>query len=69
MAQLAIAYHNKRELDQAVESFKKLTDEDPYRLDNLDTYSNVLYVKDQRVELAHLAHHTGKAPFLRIVQY
>jgi len=58
MAQLAIAYHNKRELDQAVESFKKLTDEDPYRLDNLDTYSNVLYVKDQRVELAHLAHHT-----------
>jgi len=58
MAQLAIAYHNKRDLDQAVESFKKLTDEDPYRLDNLDTYSNVLYVKDQRVELAHLAHHT-----------
>ena len=58
MAQLAIAYHNKRELDQTVESFKKLTDEDPYRLDNLDTYSNVLYVKDQRVELAHLAHHT-----------
>lgn len=58
MAQLAIAYHNKRELDQAVESFKILTHEDPYRLDNLDIYSNVLYVKDQRVELAHLAHHT-----------
>ena len=29
---------------------------DPYRLDNLDTYSNLLYVKEQRVELAHLAH-------------
>merc|ERR1719266_1076368 len=58
MAQLAIAYHNKRELDKAVEYFKDLTNEDPYRLDNLDTYSNVLYVKDQRVELAHLAHHT-----------
>jgi len=58
MAQLAIAFHNKRELDHAVESFKKLTTEDPFRLDNLDTYSNVLYVKDQRVELAHLAHHT-----------
>ena len=58
MAQLAIAYHNKRELDQAVECFKELTTEDPFRLDNLDTYSNVLYVKDQRVELAHLAHHT-----------
>ena len=59
MAQLAIAYHNKRELDQAVDSFKQLTTEDPYRLDNLDTYSNVLYVKEQRLELAHLAHHTG----------
>lgn len=58
MAQLAIAYHNKRELDQAVDSFKQLTNADPYRLDNLDTYSNVLYVKEQRLELAHLAHHT-----------
>ena len=28
------------------------------RLDNLDTYSNLLYVKEQRVELAHLAHKT-----------
>jgi hypothetical protein len=26
------------------------------RLDNMDTYSNLLYVKEQRVELAHLAH-------------
>ena len=58
MAQVAIAFHNKRELDQAVDSFKQLTNEDPYRLDNLDTYSNVLYVKEQRLELAHLAHHT-----------
>lgn len=57
-AQLAIAYHNKRELDQAVECFKELTNKDPCRLDNLDTYSNVLYVKEERVQLAHLAHHT-----------
>ena len=28
-------------------------------LDNLDTYSNLLYVKEQRVELAHLAHKTN----------
>jgi anaphase-promoting complex subunit 8 len=58
MAQVAIAFHNKRELDQAVEAFKQLTETDPHRLDNLDTYSNVLYVKDQRVDLAHLAHKT-----------
>ena len=39
--------------------FKQLGEVDPYRLDNLDTYSNLLYVKEQRVELAHLAHKTN----------
>ena len=29
-----------------------------FRLDNLDTFSNLLYVKEQRVELAHLAQKT-----------
>lgn len=29
---------------------------DPYRLDNLDTYSNILYVKELKTELADLAH-------------
>ena len=41
-----------RQVDQAVTYFKQLGTVDPYRLDNLDTYSNLLYVK----ELAHLAH-------------
>ena len=44
------------QVDQAVEYFKQLDDIDPYRLDNMDTYSNLLYVKEHRVELAHLAH-------------
>ena len=29
---------------------------DPYRLDNLDTYSNILYVKEAKAALSHLAH-------------
>ena len=45
-----------RQVDEAVGFFQKLSDIDPYRLDNLDIYSNLLYVKEQRVELAHLAH-------------
>ena len=45
-----------REVDKAVQYFRQLSETDPFRLDNLDTYSNLLYVKDQRVELAHLAH-------------
>merc|ERR1719228_3089403 len=59
MAQVAIAYHNMRQVDEAVTYFKQLAELDPYRLDNLDTYSNLLYVKEQRVELAHLAHKTN----------
>jgi len=60
MAQMAIAFHNMRKIDQAVEYFKQLGDIDPYRLDNMDTYSNLLYVKEHRVELAHLAHRTNQ---------
>lgn len=56
--QVAIAFHNMREVDQAVQYFKQLSNIDPYRLDNLDTYSNLLYVKEQRIDLAHLAHKT-----------
>ena len=56
---MAIAYHNMRQVEEAVTYFKQLSEVDPYRLDNLDTYSNLLYVKEQWVELAHLAHKTN----------
>lgn len=56
LAQIAIAFHNMRQVDEAVDVFQKLSSLDPFRLDNLDIYSNLLYVKEQRVELAHLAH-------------
>jgi len=57
LAQIAIAYHNMRQVTEAVEKFQQLLSGiDPYRLDNLDIYSNLLYVNEQRVELAHLAH-------------
>ncbi|KAK2190637.1 hypothetical protein NP493_72g01031 [Ridgeia piscesae] len=57
MAQKALAYHNLRDVDLAVESFAKLQKFDPYRIENMDTYSNLLYVKEMRTELATLAHH------------
>ncbi|KAG1691495.1 Cell division cycle protein 23 [Nymphon striatum] len=58
MAQVAIAFHNMRDVDQAVKVFQDLQKVDPYRLDNMDTFSNLLYVKEMRVELSYLAHHT-----------
>lgn len=44
------------DVDNAIETFKRIIDEDPYCLDNMDTYSNLLYVKEMKVELADLAH-------------
>ena len=33
------------DVDMAIENFKVVRKLDPYRLDNMDTYSNALYVK------------------------
>ncbi|XP_050301809.1 cell division cycle protein 23 homolog [Anthonomus grandis grandis] len=56
MSQIALGHHNNRELDDAIEMFTKILVVDPYRLDNLDTYSNLLYVLERKTELANLAH-------------
>jgi anaphase-promoting complex subunit 8 len=55
-AQLAVSYHNQRVVDKAIQEFAALQAVDPYRLENLDTYSNLLYVKEEKVLLSHLAH-------------
>jgi anaphase-promoting complex subunit 8 len=48
------------EVDIAVDMFRQLTKDDPCRLENMDTYSNLLYVKEMRAELSHLAHHVSE---------
>lgn len=58
MSQIAIAYHNMRELDKAISGFQEILKVDPHRLDNMDIYSNLLYVREMRVELSNLAHTT-----------
>uniref|UniRef100_A0A1B0FIR9 Cyclosome subunit 8 n=1 Tax=Glossina morsitans morsitans TaxID=37546 RepID=A0A1B0FIR9_GLOMM len=55
-SQMALAYHNKRDVDKAIEIFQVLQEADPYRLDNVDTYSNLLFVKELKTEMAELAH-------------
>uniref|UniRef100_A0A182J1T8 Cyclosome subunit 8 n=1 Tax=Anopheles atroparvus TaxID=41427 RepID=A0A182J1T8_ANOAO len=54
--QLAIAFSNKRDVDRSIEIFQHLQKIDPFRLDNLDSYSNLLFVKDMKTEMSHLAH-------------
>ncbi|BET02763.1 Cell division cycle [Nesidiocoris tenuis] len=56
LAQIAIAHHNKREVDEAIDTFTRLRKIDPYRLDNIDVLSNLYYVKEKKTELTSLAH-------------
>lgn len=59
VAQVAVVFRNMWELDKAIESFCKLQQADPCRVDNMDTYSNVLCMRERRDELAQLAHRTS----------
>ncbi|CAH1240116.1 CDC23 [Branchiostoma lanceolatum] len=65
-AQTANAYHNMRQVEPAVDLLKQLHAEDPYRLDNMDTLSNLLYVKEMRAELSHLAHSVCQVDKFRV---
>ncbi|XP_028154746.1 cell division cycle protein 23 homolog [Diabrotica virgifera virgifera] len=56
LSQIALGHHNRRNLNDAIEIFQRILEIDPYRLDNLDTYSNLLYVLEMKKELADLAH-------------
>lgn len=39
---------------------------DPYNLDNMDTYSNLLYVREMRVDLAYLAQEASEINKYRV---
>jgi anaphase-promoting complex subunit 8 len=54
--QLAVVHYHLRELEQALMWFKESSADDRYSLDHKDVYSNILYVKEDRVALSHLAH-------------
>eukprot|EP01038_Epipyxis_sp_PR26KG_P006178 gene6178-8509_t len=54
--QVGLAHYSLRDYDKAQEYFELIRDSDPYRLAHIDIYSNILYVKEKRAELSHLAH-------------
>jgi len=56
-SQIAVAHHNLRNADPAMELFEEVQREEPFRLDAVDFFSNILYIKDDRAALRHLAHH------------
>lgn len=56
ISQLAVAQNELRDIEAAVDNFHKVRNIDPFRLDDIDVYSNALYVSQRRYELASLAH-------------
>ncbi|EFJ14516.1 hypothetical protein SELMODRAFT_268860 [Selaginella moellendorffii] len=56
LAQTATAHYNLREFDEAEGLFEELLRTDPYRIEGMDMYSNILYVKECFAALSHLAH-------------
>jgi len=56
----ALAHYALRDYDRAQECFEAARTADPHQLAHVDTYSNILYVKERRAELSHLAHAVTK---------
>eukprot|EP00116_Pleurobrachia_bachei_P004554 sb/3464816/ len=57
LSKRAEVHYTLREYEIARDRFKELLDKDPNRLDIVDMYSNILYVKEDKANLNHLAHH------------
>ncbi|KAI9266621.1 cell division cycle 23-like protein, isoform CRA_a [Phascolomyces articulosus] len=55
-SQLAMAFYNALEYDKAEDLFDQIRQENPYRLEDMDVYSNLLYLQGSREKLSVLAH-------------
>lgn len=56
LTQQALFYYHSKDFETSSSIFQELLVKDPYRLDGLDHYSNILYVMTDRPKLAFLAH-------------
>lgn len=52
---LAMFFHNLSDYDHALEFFFQVLAQDPFRFENMDILSNILYVKERHNELGKLA--------------
>jgi anaphase-promoting complex subunit 8 len=45
-----------RDYEKAQNVFEQARENDPHKIEHLDAYSNILYVREKRAELSFLAH-------------
>lgn len=64
--QLAFALYNIRRFDEAQQLYEDAYMDDPYSLDGVDIYSNILYVKEDKVQLSLLANRCMKIDKFRL---
>lgn len=57
----AVAHNNLHNYDEAQGLFEDLLARDPHRVEGMDAYSNILYVKEDAPALAELAHRLADA--------
>ena len=55
-AQRAVAYYHMRDFETAEQHFDAVRALDPCRLEEVDIYSNMLYVMDKTAKLSHITH-------------
>ncbi|XP_017227550.1 anaphase-promoting complex subunit 8 isoform X4 [Daucus carota subsp. sativus] len=55
-AEIAKVRYSLREFDQVEDIFEELLSNDPYRVEDMDVYSNVLYARECFSALSYLAH-------------
>jgi anaphase-promoting complex subunit 8 len=60
LVQKAMVYYLERQYDDAERLFEEVLRRDPYRLEHMDAYSNILYVHEKDAELSFLAHNAIK---------
>ncbi|EJD42767.1 cell division control protein 23 [Auricularia subglabra TFB-10046 SS5] len=56
LSQKALVAYHQRDYELAERVFDKVLNLDPYRMENVDVYTNILYVMDKRIKLSKLAH-------------
>jgi anaphase-promoting complex subunit 8 len=58
--------HLTPEFDEAEQLFDEIVQADPHRLDDMDIYSNILYVMEKSSKLAYLAQLASQTDKFRI---
>ncbi|KAH9416628.1 Anaphase-promoting complex subunit 23 [Dermatophagoides pteronyssinus] len=64
--QMAIVNNNLRNFDDSIKLFSIVRSNEPCKLDAMDIYSNLLYVKELQTELSSLAHISNKIDPYRV---